>query len=210
MLREAAAILPAFRADSSMSIELLFARYGVIAILFGAGLEGEATVIAGGILAHRHLIPLWDAIAAASAGSFMVDQTWFFLGRHCQHYAWVQKAMRRSAFERATTLLERHPMAFIFGFRFAYGLRTISPIAIGASHVAVKTFVPLNACAAFVWGTGFTLIGYEFGQAFSGLFHEIGHAALYGLAIVLGVALALGIVSRVTHRSLASLWRKPQ
>lgn len=70
-----------------MSIELLFVRYGVIAILLGAGLEGEATVVAGGILAHRHLIPLWEAVAAASAGSFIIDQAWFFLGRHCQHYA---------------------------------------------------------------------------------------------------------------------------
>ncbi|WP_156842757.1 DedA family protein [Novosphingobium aquimarinum] len=193
-----------------MSIELLFVRYGVIAILLGAGLEGEATVVAGGILAHRHLIPLWEAVAAASAGSFIIDQAWFFLGRHCQHYAWVQKAMRRPTFERATALLERHPRAFIFGFRFAYGLRMISPIAIGASHVPVRTFVPLNACAALLWGTAFTLIGYVFGQAFSGLFREIGHAALYAVAIVLGVALALGIVARVSHRTLASLWRRPK
>ena len=57
-----------------MTIETLIIRYGVAAIFVGAGVEGETSVVAGGVLAHRHLIPLWAAMAAASTGSFVADQ----------------------------------------------------------------------------------------------------------------------------------------
>ncbi|RDE06978.1 DedA family protein [Sphingomonas aracearum] len=156
-----------------MAMEALLARYGLLAILVGAGIEGEAVVIAGGVLAHRGLVPLWGAMLCAAAGSCIVDQAWFLAGRRLRDNRRVAAIRAKPAFARALGLLERHPTVFVLGFRFVYGMRTVSPIAIGTSRVPARRFVPLNALAAAIWGCLFTLLGYWFGNFLDPLLHRL-------------------------------------
>ena len=135
----------------------------------GAGVEGETVVIAGGVLAHRGLVSLGGAMAAAAAGSFVADQLFFLAGRRWRAHPRVQAITARPAFARALAAFERHPSRFIFVFRFLYGLRTISPIAIGTTQVSVRRFMALNAMAAVVWGVAFTALGYLFGHGLGAL-----------------------------------------
>lgn len=151
-----------------MSIETLVQHYGLAALFVGAGLEGEAVVVAGGLLAHQGLVPLPGAMAVAAGGSFLADQIWFAIGRRMRDHRWVARARGKPAFARALAALERHPIGFIFAFRFIYGLRTISPIAIGTTGVRARTFVLVNAVAAVIWGCVFTVVGYVFGREFEG------------------------------------------
>lgn len=176
-----------------MAIEALLARYGLLAIFLGAGLEGETVVIAGGVLAHRGLVPLWAAMLCAAVGSCVVDQLWFFAGRHLRDRSWVARMRKKAAFARALALLERHQVAFVLGFRFIYGMRTVSPIAIGTSQVATRRFMALNALAAAIWGPLFTLLGYWFGNFLDPLFHR-----LFGrphVLVLVAAALALVVVA---------------
>ncbi|MEH3105852.1 MAG: hypothetical protein PGN09_00790 [Sphingomonas fennica] len=92
-----------------MAIEALLARYGLVAILIGAGLEGETAVVTGGLLAHRGLFPVWAAAAAAFAGSLAVDQALFFVGRRYRDAPRIARLRGRPAFARALGLIERHP-----------------------------------------------------------------------------------------------------
>ncbi|WP_331012213.1 DedA family protein [Sphingomonas sp.] len=147
-----------------MSIETLVAKYGLIALCVGAGMEGETVVLTGGVLAHRHLVPVWGAVAATALGSFVADQSFFALGRRYRDHPRVQRIMARPAFARVLATLERHPVGFILAFRFLYGLRTISPVAIGTSQVPIRRFVLLNAVAAVAWAAMFTALGYAFGE----------------------------------------------
>ena len=183
-----------------MSIETLIAKFGIATIFVGAGIEGEAVVTTGGMMAHRHFFPLWEAMLAATTGTFLADQAWFLLGRHFQHRRWVAKAMRKHAFSHTINVLEKHPTAFIFGFRFVYGLRTISPIAIGTTRVPLFKFMLLNALAAAIWGLLFTFIGYQFDRAIDPLFSGVRHDALYVLSAVVLIALAIGAFMRLNHR----------
>ena len=155
-----------------MTVELLIARYGVLGIFLGAGLEGETAVVAGGLLAHRGLVPLWAAAGAAAAGSFLVDQFFYSVGRRFSDHPRLQAMKRKPAFAKAITALERRPTGFIFAFRFLYGLRTVSPVVIGIAGVPRTRFVILNAAAALLWGTLFTLLGYAFGN---GIERILGH-----------------------------------
>ena len=59
-------------------------------------------------------------------------------------------------------MLERYPRGFIFVFRFIYGFRTISPIAIGTTAVPSRLFWIVNAAAAAVWVHG--AAGAAFGR----------------------------------------------
>ena len=146
-----------------MALELIVARYGLAAVFLGAGIEGEAVVLTAGVLAHRGLLPIWGVAIAASAGSCMVDQLWFWMSRHYAHAPWVVRAMKRPAFKRALSILEHHLILFTLGFRFIYGMRTVTPIAISASKIRTRTFVLLNIVSAAIWGPTMAWLGYAFG-----------------------------------------------
>ena len=60
--------------------------------------------------------------------------------------------------------LERHAVGFILSYRFMYGIRNVSSIAIGMSHLTWQKFAFWNAVAAFVWAVAFSNIGYSFGH----------------------------------------------
>ena len=136
-----------------MSIEAIIAKYGLLALFLGAGIEGETVVVAGGLLAHRGLVSLPGAMVATAAGSFVADQLFFSAGRYFRGRAWVRRVSAKPVFARALGLLERYPIGFIFAFRFIYGFRTISPVAIGTTQVPTRLFVIINAVAAVVWAS---------------------------------------------------------
>ncbi len=172
-----------------MSIESFISQYGLAAIFLGAAFEGETSVVTGGLLAHQHMLPLVGSTAAAVTGSFFADQLFFFAGRHYRDTKRVRRIAEKPAFAKALDTLDRHPTVFILGFRFLYGLRTISPIAIGTSHIPARTFVVLNAISALVWGVVFTAIGYVFGDGLIELVDKVmPKQKLVGVAILVAVA----------------------
>ncbi|MEG3170077.1 DedA family protein [Sphingomonas sp. LB3N6] len=171
-----------------MSIESFIAQYGLAAIFLGAAFEGETSVVTGGLLAHQHMLPLAGSAAAAVAGSFFADQLFFFAGRRYRDTKLVRRIAEKPTFAKALDTLDRHPTLFILSFRFLYGLRTISPIAVGTSHVPARTFVVLNAISALVWGVLFTGIGYVFGDGLIALVDRImPRQKLLGVAILIAV-----------------------
>ncbi len=181
-----------------MTIEAIVAKYGLAALFAGAAVEGEAAVIAGGVLAHHGLFPMWAAMLAAATGSFSADQGWFFAGRRMRDHRWVKAARAKPAFARAQAMLERYPIAFIFAFRFIYGFRTISPIAIGTAGVAPRLFAVVNAASAITWGVIFCSIGYVFGHAFEAVVGRL--AEDHRLWWVVGGLIAAGLTIALVHR----------
>jgi membrane protein DedA with SNARE-associated domain len=180
-----------------VNIEALVAHYGLAALFVGAGIEGEAAVIAGGLLAHRGLLPIGGVMAATALGSFVADQIWFQVGRRFRDARLVAKARAQPAFARAVVALERHPIGFIFAFRFIYGLRTVSPIAIGTSAVPGRTYLAVNAAAAVTWGCLLSLVGYAFGQSFErffGRFRPHGHQWLWIAAAIVLIGAIIGLI----------------
>lgn len=173
-------------------MESLLIRYGLLAIFLGAGVEGEAVVLTGGVLAGRGIVPLWAAMLAATCGSAMVDQAWFWAARGLSHKQWIIRQTTKPAFARALHFLERHPRSFILAFRFIYGMRTVSPIAIGMSGVSARLFVPLNLIAAALWAVAITWIGYRFGGDAIAVVRRVSGASVWGVAVI-GVLIIMGL-----------------
>jgi membrane protein DedA with SNARE-associated domain len=182
-----------------MAVNDLIAHYGLLAVFVGSGIEGEPFAIAGGILAHRNLFPLWQVVAAASIGSFAVDQFWFFLGRHFRTHKWVVSLSKRSTFADAIRLIERRPTLFILLFRFAYGLRAIAPVAIGTAQISAPRFVLLNLIAAALWGPIFTGIGFGFGTTLERYFPQSTGTIVFAVVIVLLISI-LGLRTALSRR----------
>ncbi|CCM79017.1 DedA family protein [Rhizobium mesoamericanum] len=189
-------------------LERLIGEYGVLAVFLGAAVEGETAAFLGGVFAHRQLIPYWQVALAACLGSFAADQVLFFAGRYATKWSYVQTLLGSEPVARATRLLDAHPTGFIFAFRFIYGIRTISPIAIGVSSVSTRRFVILNAIAALAWGVLITAIGFVAGQAVEAL---LGRLQLHlHLLIALGfAAILVPITAYAVRREVARRSARP-
>jgi len=172
-----------------LALEAIVARYGLAAVFLGAGIEGEAVVLTAGVLAHQGLLPIWGVAIAAAAGSCLVDQIWFWMARHYAHWRWIERAKRTAAFKRALGILENHLILFTLTFRFIYGMRTVTPIAISASRIRKRTFVLLNAISAAIWGPTIAWAGYAFGEVIGPLLHRA-----QSIVLIIGAIAVVGAI----------------
>jgi len=171
-------------------LEALIAQYGYLAILIGTFLEGETILVRGGFAAHRHLLKLPGVILAGFIGSLTSDQILFFLGRR-HGPAWLARHPKWNAgIERVRPILNRHATALILGFRFLYGLRNVTPFALGLSEVSTPRFVVLNVVGAAVWAVTISLLGWSLGEAAKQLIGHLRHYE-YGVGALIIVAGAL-------------------
>lgn len=187
-----------------MSLAAVIARYGLPALFLGAGVEGETVVVIGGILAHKGLVSLPGAMAAASAGSFVADQLFFLIGRRASGWRLVERLRANPLYGKALDWLERYPIGFIFAFRFIYGFRTISPFAIGTSRVPERLFLLVNAAAAVLWGCAFTALGFVFGKTAERILGRY-MPGPRGIAIAVAVLAVLAVAIHLGRR----WWKKP-
>lgn len=189
-------------------LEGLIAAYGPLVVFFGAAIEGETMVVLAAFLAHHQIGDVRTVFLAAFLGSFVADQAWFWLGRRFADHPFVARQRMRPAFARAVAAVEAYPAAFIMSFRFLYGLRAVSPLAIGTTQVSPRTFVILNFIAAFVWALLITAIGWFFGRAAEAVLGQLGrfeHKLIVGLlAGLLVAALAYFAVTALRARAAAS------
>lgn len=185
-------------------LESLIGQYGYLAIFIGTFLEGETILVLGGFAAHRGLLHLPGVMLAAFLGSVLSDQLFFYLGRR-HGEAWLARRPRwRSGIERVRGLMDRYSTLLILGFRFLYGLRNVTPFALGMSSVSTVRFVALNAVGAAVWAVVVTLLGWFVGEAAKQM---LGHLERYEGAIAAAI-IAVGGAAWVWHR-LAARRRSP-
>ena len=179
-------------------MEEFLRQYGPIGIFLGAGFEGQTALIVGGLLARQHILNLWLVLACATAGSGMVDHLLFVAGRSFRTHRWVARATQQAAFARALKFIERYPISYILAFRFIFGLRVASPIAVGVSQVPTWRFALLNILGAVIWATAFTFAGFVFGEAVHNLLGR-GHAAARWTLFAAGVIVLIVAVVGVTR-----------
>ncbi len=127
-------------------------QWGYFAVFLGSIIEGESIILSASALAYFGHLNIYKVVVITFFGTLFSDQITFFLG-----YFWGPKFFKRfpttrQKADRAFILLEKYDVWFILSFRFIYGIRTISPIVIGASHkVPITRYVKLNLIAAFIW-----------------------------------------------------------
>ncbi len=185
-------------------IDHFLASYGLIVVYLGVIIEGDSVLLAAGFLAHQGVLHPLGVFLAAFAGSLTGDQVLYYVGRYARDSRFVKRQSSKPAFVRVLDLITRHRVLFILSFRFIYGVRTISPIAIGIAGVPPLLYTALNVTAAAVWAALITTIGYVFGQlieTYSGRLHGLEHKLL--------IALAIGAVSLVIlHLARGALMKR--
>ena len=145
----------------------LIQSYGYAIVFAGTLLEGETVVALAGFAAHQGYLQLEIIIPIAICGAVIGDQVFFYLGRYkgkgmiAKHPEWQPRI------EKIHTWMERHQNLLIFGSRFLYGFRAITPIILGTSKVSGVRFLILNVLGAIVWAFLFVSVGYFFGDTLS-------------------------------------------
>jgi len=176
-------------------LESLVTDYGYPVIVIGTFLEGETIMILGGLVSHLGYLSLKWVVACGFCGALMGDQFWFFIGRRhgkallARRPAWqgrVQPVFRR---------LERHQNLVIAGFRFVYGFRLITPVAIGMSAVPYGRFLTFNIIGTTIWTATIASAGYFFGRAVESV---LGDLKRYELAVV-GSVVAVSTIVWMVH-----------
>lgn len=132
-----------------------------------AALEGETFVIFAGFAAQRGYLNIEGLCIAAWLGSLTGDQICFWLGRYFGSHILIRYPKLQPKVEHAVGWLEKYAIVFILSYRFMYGIRNVSGIAIGMSHLPWQKFALWNAIAALVWAISFSSAGYFFGDLFA-------------------------------------------
>ena len=181
-----------------MTLEAIISTYGYVAIAIGTFLEGETILILGGLAAHRGYLELHWVIGCAFLGTLFGDQLYFFIGRLKGKALLDKRPGWKSKSEKVFTLLDRHQVLLILGFRFLYGFRTVTPFLVGISGISPYKFLILNIIGAGVWAIAIGVLGYLFGHSLEIL---LGDLKRYEL-LIFTVLAVMGLVVWGYH------WRK--
>ncbi len=186
-----------------MTLESLIESYGYLAVLILTFFEGETIVILAGVAAHLGLLELQWVMLAALAGSFGGDQFYYYLGRHWGPKIIAKRLSWQEGAEKVYRLLHRHQYFLILTFRFYYGLRNVTPFAVGSARVPRIRFFVLNLIGAIVWAVSFAYAGYLFGEAFKLFIDDYHKYALYVLGGLVLLGLAIWLTTLIIHRRKA-------
>ncbi len=182
-------------------LEALIVHYGYIALFAGSFLEGEVMTVIGGILTRLGYFHLPLVLIIVYVGTLTGDQAVFLLGRKHGAAFLKKRPHLHARSERVHDLIDNHKNKILFGFRFLYGLRIPTLIALGTSSISTKRFFWINAIGAFVWTLVFVIGGYFFGDLFLLFLSNVKHyerPLFIGLGIM---AVVIWIISIIKHRS---------
>ena len=181
-------------------LESLLMTYGYPALIIGTFLEGETILILGGVAAKLGYLSLAGVIACGFTGTLLGDQLYFLLGRYKGKSFLNRRPVRKMQAQRVFEKLERHPDLFIIGFRFVYGLRTVTPFAIGVTNISYLRFTLLNIIGAGIWAVAIGLIGFFFGHAVDSLLGDIRHYEIELLAGIIFISMLIWLISHYRRR----------
>jgi len=169
------------------TLQYFVENYGYLAILIGTFFEGETILVLGGIAAHIGYLDLAPVILAAFAGSTCGDQLFFFIGRKYGNRLLSKLPTWKARMDKVHQRMEKWHNWIILAFRFWYGLRNVTPFALGMSNVKTSTFIGLNIIGALIWAITVASGGYILGTAVEKV---IGNIKYYEIVFLIGVAAA--------------------
>lgn len=174
-------------------VNTLIASYGYWALFIGCLAEGETFTLLGGVAAHQGLLHFGWVLLVAAVGGMAGDTVLYFLGRHFGDSILKRFKKHKHKIESAQKTINRHPILFVIGVRFMYGLRIVGPIIIGASRLAPAKFMLLNCIGAIIWATLFVSLGYAGGELIAPWLHVLDHHIKQIFWVLLAIALVWGI-----------------
>jgi membrane-associated protein len=167
----------------------------------------ETMVIAASVMAAHGDLFLWSIPVLAALGSFAGDQVSYGAGRMLQqsgHGRFLRSPRSRNRLAWTTRQVDGRGATLIVTARFVPGGRTVTTLAAGALGMPWRRFALADACAAALWATFATALGYFGGRAFDSTWKAIALSlALAFLVAALSEALRRPSSPRQSERDYA-------
>jgi membrane protein DedA with SNARE-associated domain len=184
-----------------MSLQQLLIEYGPAAVVAGAMIEGDVTVILSGVVSHLGIFPFPVAVAAGAAGNFLGDCAWFWIGR-LRGSRFRSGGLYRRVGSRIEALARRFGVWQLLLARFVYGTRNASMVFWGLQGLSFGRFAAVNALGCSLGALVFASLGYLVSGSAEALLGRVRRVELWLLgAIVVGTGIVY-IVHRLTRRGL--------
>jgi membrane protein DedA with SNARE-associated domain len=167
-------------------------------------MEGETFVIFAGLFAKQRMLRLDLLITVAWLGSFTGDQIYFYIGRRFGKSLMARLPRIKPSIDLALGWLERYNTSFILTYRFIYGVRNFSSIAMGMSNLLWQRFLYLNFIAAGLWAVTFAGAGYLFGTALGTLLDPDSDGLLYAIPLLVVLIFTIRVFIGIRRRLLTS------
>ena len=172
-------------------MEQWIATYGYWVVLGGTVLEGETVVLIAGYLAHQGYLSLGVVMTLSAVGAIIGDHLYFLLGRWKgdafldRHPGWKKRG------EKVLGKLEHHQTTVMLGFRYLYGLRTITPFMLGMTGVSLPRFSMFNITGSVIWAVVVSVAGYAFGRGVQTFVERAHRYELVIVGVIAGMACML-------------------
>jgi len=172
----------------------------------GTVMEGETALLLGSLAASQGVVKLVWVIVAAFAGATTGDQISYQLFRRFGPGMVSRNETLKRRSEKARRLLKGHPVKFIIISRFFWGLRSACMLALAASDVPSRVFVPANLFACGLWSVIIGSLGYVFSSWVTRIISTMDEISGRAPAIIGGVALFMAVVV-LGRYAVLKFWR---
>jgi membrane protein DedA with SNARE-associated domain len=184
-----------------MGLQEAIARYGLPAVGLGAALEGDLTLLLGGVAAHLGYFAWPLCVAVGWLGAFVSDFLWYLAGRQAAHRIRGGR-LYQAVGHRVERLAERIGPWQLLTARFIYGTKNASMLFWGLHGLSPARFAAIDALGCLAGATAFAGLGYLFSgstQALLGRVHRIEFLLLGGVAAGIIVLALLHRAARRRH-----------
>ena len=180
-----------------MGLTQLIIQYGLAAVFLGSGLEGDLSMVLGGVVSHQGYFRPQVAIAAAALGAFCADCVWYAVGRlHAQRLQ--DAAFYRKVGPRIAAVTRKIGVWQIIAARFVYGTKNATMLFWGLHNLPLLRFVLVDAVGCVLGASFFVGLGYLVGDGAEALLGRVKRFEF----LLLG-ALVVGVLVLVVIRVLA-------
>ena len=179
----------------------LFVFFGVMLGCSGIPFPGATILLAAGILVQQGHLNLGYAIVFGILGAILGSQIGYWAGKRggrsfvLKWGRYVKITPERLG--RVEQFFVRYGGKAVFASRFVSVFRMLGAPVAGISQMRRGTFFLYSALGGIVWATVVVLLGYFFGQSWTGARHWTERGPLL-LALIFVVALSIYL----THRSV--------
>jgi len=184
-----------------VSLEQFLIEHGPTAVVIGAIVEGDMTLILSGVVAHLGVFPLLVAMAAGATGCLLGDCGWFWVGRW-RGAQFRAGGLYRRVGPRIEGLARRFGVWQLLLARFVYGTKNASMVFWGLQGLSFGKFLAVDALGCCVGTLVFASLGYAVSGSAEALLGRVRRFEFWLLgAVIAGVAIVY-IVHRLTKREL--------
>jgi membrane protein DedA with SNARE-associated domain len=183
-------------------LERFLSDHGLVSVLLLATVEGDVSILVGGVLAHLGLLPLPGVMLAGALGNLAGDCVWFGVGRR------FREPIRAHRFYRTVgpwieRLASRLGAWQLLAARAVYGTRTASMIFWGQHGLSVARFLLTDGLGCALASAGFALLGFAVGHGTAALTGDVKRVELALLAGLLAGSVLVWAISRAIRRRLS-------